>query len=143
MNWGYKILIVYLVFVAGIIVLVFKSSNEKIDLVTPDYYAKELKHQEKIDAVKRTNALASKVKFEIVNNSLIITLPAEFNEKEVSGEVLLYCPSDGNKDIKKNFTTTNSATTVALSPGIKGAYDLQLNWNTGSRTYYFEEKLFL
>ncbi|MFT3946356.1 MAG: FixH family protein [Agriterribacter sp.] len=143
MNWGYKILIVYLAFVAGIVVLVFKSSNEKIDLVTPDYYAKELKHQEKIDAVKRTNALASKVTFEVVNNTLIITLPAEFNEKDVSGEVLLYCPSDDNKDIKRNFTTTNSTTTVELPSGTKVAYNLQVNWNAGSRAYYFEEKLFL
>ena len=143
MNWGYKILIVYLAFVAGIVVLVFKSSNEKIDLVTPDYYAKELKHQDKIDAIKRTNALSSKVKFEVVNNTLIITLPTEFKEKELNGEVLLYRPSDKSKDIKKNFSTSNSTTTIALPSGINGAYELQVNWNSAGREYYFEKKLFL
>ncbi|MBN8789885.1 MAG: FixH family protein [Terrimonas sp.] len=143
MNWGYKILIVYLAFVAGIVVLVFKSSNEKIDLVTPDYYAKELKHQDRIDAIKRTNALSSKVKFEIVNNTLIITLPAEFNEKDLIGEVLLYRPSDNGKDIKKDFTTSNSTTAIALPSGINGAYELQIDWNDAGRAYYFEEKIFL
>lgn len=143
MNWGYRIMIVYLLFVVGIVVLVLKSSNQKIDLVTPDYYAKELKHQDKIDAISRTKALSSKVKFEIANNTLIITLPAEFNSKDLSGEVLLYCPADNNKDIKKTFTTSNSTTSVELPSGIKGAYDFQLSWRLESREYYFEEKLFL
>ena len=141
MSWGYKILIVYLLFVAGIVFLVFKSSNEKFDLVTPDYYAKELKHQDKIDAIKRTSALTSKVAYEVANNTIIITLPTEFNNKELSGEILLYCPSDSNKDIKKSFTTGNSIVTIELPTGIKGSYELQLNWNAEGREYYFEKKL--
>ena len=143
MNWGYKIMIVYLVFVAGIVLLVFKSSNQKIDLVTPDYYAKELKHQEKIDAISRTKALTSKVKYEVANNTMIITLPAEFNGKDLNGEVLLYCPSDNNKDIKKHFTTSNSTATIALPNGINGAYELQIDWNAETSAYYFEQKIFL
>lgn len=143
MNWGYKILIVYLLFVAGIVLLVFKSANQKIDLVTPDYYAKELKHQDRIDAIKRTNALSSKLKYEVANNTIIITLPAEFNEKELKGEILLYCPSDNNKDIRKDFSTNNRTTAIELPSGINGSYDLQVSWNTETRDYYFEEKLFL
>ena len=34
MNWGYKILFVYLAFAAGIAFLAIKSMNEKMDLVT-------------------------------------------------------------------------------------------------------------
>ena len=59
MNWGYKIMIVYLVFVAGIAVMVYNSAMQNIDLVTPDYYAKELKYQEKID---ETNVTKKKTK---------------------------------------------------------------------------------
>lgn len=143
MNWGYKILIVYLVFVAGIVLLVFKSSNQKFDLVTPDYYAKELKHQDKIDAIKRTHTLSSKLKYEVTNNTIIITLPVDFGEKELKGEILLYCPSDNNKDIKKDFSTNNRTATIELPSGTNGSYDLQVSWNAETRDYYFEEKLFL
>ena len=72
MNWGYKILAVYLVFVAGIVVMVYKSSTQKIDLVTTDYYAKELKYQERIDAVKRTTALSGKVRYEVKENTILL-----------------------------------------------------------------------
>ena len=49
MNWGYKILMVYVIFIAGILLLVFKSSSQNQDLVTEDYYEQELKYQQKID----------------------------------------------------------------------------------------------
>ena len=49
MNWGHKIIAVYVVFIAGMIFLVFKSSRQNIELVTEDYYAKELVYQQKID----------------------------------------------------------------------------------------------
>jgi len=41
MNWGLKITLLYVGFVAMILTLVFKASGEKVDLVTKDYYAQE------------------------------------------------------------------------------------------------------
>ena len=61
MNWGYKILMVYILFVAGIMVMVFMSSTQNTDLVTTDYYEKELVYQQKIDQISRTSALSAKV----------------------------------------------------------------------------------
>ena len=56
-NWGYKITVFYLVFIAGIMYLVIQSSRQKMDLVTTDYYAQELKYQDKIDQSKRAGEL--------------------------------------------------------------------------------------
>ena len=80
MNWGYKILVVYIVFVLAILFMVFKSSMQKTDLVTTDYYAKELKYQQKIDEIKRADALSAPVKYEIKDNELIIVFPKDFNK---------------------------------------------------------------
>ncbi len=143
MNWGYKILAVYLVFVAGIVVMVYKSSTQKIDLVTTDYYAKELKYQERIDAVKRTTALSGKVRYEVKENTITITLPAEFDSKEVTGNILLYYPANSSKDISKDFTTGNRIITIALPAFAKGSYQFQLNWKADGYAYYFEESLFM
>ena len=43
MNWGHKIIIVFVVFAAGILTLVTKSMRTRVDMVTPDYYGEELK----------------------------------------------------------------------------------------------------
>ena len=45
LNWGYKIAIFYILFVVGIVFLVFKASNQKVDLVTADYYGEEVRYQ--------------------------------------------------------------------------------------------------
>lgn len=143
MNWGYKILFVYLAFVAGIVLMVFKSSTQKVDLVTSDYYAKELKYQDRIDAINRSSALSSAVTYEVINQQLIISFPKEFAEKKIIGTILLYCPSNDNKDLKKELQTTNGTISMEIPASNKGAYELQLNWQVEDKTYYFQDKLFL
>ncbi len=141
MNWGYRILFVYIAFVAGILLMVLKSSTQKVDLVTTDYYAKELKYQARIDAVKRTQALSSPVTQEITDQQVVLHFPKEFAGKQVSGSILLYCPSDERKDIQKNFFTATGNISVRLPAGQKGNYELQVNWQADGITYYFENKL--
>jgi hypothetical protein len=103
MNWGKKILIVYLVFVLGIGFMVYKASTQNTDLVTTDYYAKELKYQEKIEQNKRTAALVAPVEYGIKDDTLSIKFPADFAGKKLTGEATLYCPSDEKKRYKKDF----------------------------------------
>jgi hypothetical protein len=143
MNWGYKILFVYIAFVAGILLMVFKSSIQKRDLVTEDYYAKELKYQERIDAEKRTQVLSASVKYEIINRQLLISFPKEFSGKTISGTILLYCPSDNNKDFEQPFSTAAGTFTMQLPVKNKGSHKVQISWKADSNSYYFENKLIL
>ncbi|MDZ4757959.1 MAG: FixH family protein [Bacteroidota bacterium] len=143
MNWGYKIIIVYAVFVAGILFLVFRSVNEKIDLVTDDYYAQELKYQDRIEDIKRSNKLSAEVICKTENDKVFIKFPSEFNGKNINGKLLIYFPADKEKDIHKNFTTTNAELEQTLAPNTKGAYSIQINWSCGGENYYFEKKIFI
>jgi hypothetical protein len=141
MNWGYKILIVYAVFVSGIMFLVFKSSSQKMDLVTTDYYAKELKYQQKIDETKRANALSAPITCEIKNDELIIIFPKDFSGKNITGEAVLYCPSDEGKDAGQKFNVQDEPLVVPVSSLKKNAYELHLSWQADGWNYYFEKKI--
>ncbi len=143
MNWGTKILIVYVVFISGILVMVFKSSTQKTDLVTTDYYAKELKYQEKIDEMNRVSALSAPVEYVIKDSSLIIQFPKDFAGKKIVGEAILYCPSDENKDIKKSFSVQDEPLQIILPAANRGLYELHLSWQDEGVTYYFEKKIFI
>lgn len=143
MNWGTKILIVYLAFVLGIVFMVVKSSTQNTDLVTTDYYAKELKYQDKIDEIKRTSALSAPVDYSIRDNSVIISFPKDFAGKKLVGEAVLYCPSDQKKDIKKSFTLLDEVLQIAIPTSSKGLYELHVSWQDGGVTYYFEKKIFI
>ena|SRR5664279_3222110 len=141
MNWGYKILLVYLVFVTGILFLVFKSSSQKIDLVTTNYYEKELKYQQTIDAAKRGNSLSEPVKCIIKDNNFIVQFPKDFEGKKLSGQVVLYCPSDEEKDILHNFSVNDALVAVPIPPATSKHYELHLSWQVDGISYYFEQKI--
>ena len=143
MNWGTKILIVYVVFISGILFMVFKSSTQKTDLVTTDYYAKELKYQDKINEMNRVQALSAPVEFVIKDNALIIQFPKDFAGKKLTGEAVLYCPSDENKDLKNNFSVQDEPVKIIIPATNKGLHELHLSWQDGGVTYYFEKKIFI
>ena len=143
MNWGKKILIVYIAFVAGIVFMVIKSSIQNTDLVTADYYDKELKYQEKIDEIKRSEALSAPVAYTIDNKGLTISFPKDFTGRQLVGEVVLYCPADEKKDVRKDFTVLDEPVQVAIPAGRKGLYELHINWKDGGVSYYVEQKIFI
>ena len=143
MNWGYKILLVYAVFVMGIMFLVFKSSREKVDLVTTDYYAKELKYQQKIDAMNRVSLLSDTVKYEMHEGKLTVVFPKDFAGKKITGDVVLYCPSDEDKDITQNFSIQDTPIFVPIHVVNKKEFELQLNWQADGTSYYFQKKLLI
>jgi hypothetical protein len=139
MNWGYKILFVYALFVLGIMLLVIKSSSQKMDLVTTDYYEKELVFQQRIDEGKRVDSLSSPVNCEIKNRYLFITFPKDFNGKKITGKAVLYCPSDESKDVSHDFSTEDNALVVQV--GEAGNYELHLSWKADGISYYLEKKI--
>ena len=143
MNWGYKILLVYVVFVAGIMFLVFKSSSQKMDLVTTDYYAKELKYQQKIDAMNSVSQLSDTVKYKMNDGKLAIVFPKDFAGKKLTGSVVLYCPSDEDKDVKQDFSIEDTPVFLTIPAGNKKEYDLQLTWQANGTNYYFEKRLLI
>jgi len=143
MNWGYKILFVYVAFVSIIMFLVFKASFQKDDLVTNDYYAQELKYQQRIDETERTNALSAALRYEIIDGKLVINFPKDFSGKEITGTVVLYCPSDEQKDIKQNFTLQDNALAVTIPALYKGSFELHISWSSTGKQYYYEKKIII
>ncbi len=61
MNFGSKITVLYLSFVGLILTLVFMCFGQKVELVSKDYYAQELKFQDKIDAINNEKGLSGSI----------------------------------------------------------------------------------
>ena len=143
MNWGYKILAVYIVFVIGILLLVLKTSTEKNDLVTTDYYAKELMYQQKIDESKRTNDLSAAPVIQFNGTRLQVHFPKEFAQKKLHGDILLYCPADEKRDVQQKFDVDDTELLMTLPPTKSGMYEMQISWEAAGVKYYFTQKIFI
>ncbi|MBX3163494.1 MAG: FixH family protein [Bacteroidetes bacterium] len=140
MNWGTKITIVYIGFVVLIVSMVFISSKHKSDLVAKDYYAQELKYQEKIDAIDNEKNLQTSIDYKIENDSLILSFPLENISSDFSGELLFFRPSDASKDLKINLSfDKNGEQKISKALLSKGIYKICISWNNNNKTYYKEQ----
>jgi hypothetical protein len=142
-NWGHKIVIVYLLFVGGIVFLAIISSQQKFDLVQKDYYGAELKYQEVIDASARAQKQIGGIKLLVNDKTLTIQLPDTFKDKEVVGVAHLYFAADENKDLSQNIKCANAKVTIPLLQNMKGNYTLKLEVMKEGIFYYYEQKIFL
>lgn len=139
MNWGWKITVLYVLFAAGILSLVFLSVNEKIDLVDKNYYEKELVHQSRLDQQSNYNALTEKCSVRLANGNATVKYPYQLNEIEAA-TVKVYCPSNNAFDASYNLTaSTDSAFTFTLPNGIPSRFNIEVFWKKDGKEYYFEE----
>lgn len=143
MNWGYKIVAVYVMFVAGMVYLAYKSSTQNTDLVTEDYYAKELIYQQRIDQSKRTSALSAPVEINWANNELVIRFPKDFASKKISGDATLYCPSDEKKDMNQQFALSDGVVSMKVPANYHGLHYVKLYWKADGIDYYYEKQIFI
>jgi hypothetical protein len=122
--------------------LVYKSSQQKYELVQKDYYADELKYQQVINASQKAKELGGELKTIRQGGYLLVVLPNGFANKHVKGNAHLYYAADEKKDISKSFQTQNGEFNMELLTIMSGDYTLKLNVEMNGEQYYYEQKIF-
>jgi len=129
MNWGKSIIVVYTVFVLGIVFLVYKSSQQKIDLVDPNYYQQEIQFQKEIDDSQNANNHHYSANVVTENGEEFIVVDSNCG-KILKGDALFYCPSDSRKDVKMILPQTNNSKWKVPMNALKSAsYKLKVKWS--------------
>ncbi len=139
LSWGTRIFFLYTGFVVMIVFFVFRAMSQKIDLVAPDYYAQELKYQDKLDRMNRANALAQPLSWKIENGSVKMVFPAEFNGKAMKGDIVFFRPSDKTKDVSVAVApSANGEQLISSEKLSSGLYRVQVGWEADGVTYFKE-----
>ncbi|MEP7318229.1 MAG: FixH family protein [Panacibacter sp.] len=141
MNWGNKLLLVFIVFGALIGTLVYKCMQQNFELVSKDYYGDELRYQDKIDGVANANKLSTvRVTEDIADIS--IQLPKELNGMPLTGEAWFYCANNASNDRRIPLTVDNNgAMFIEKNKLAKTKYLLKLNWQSGEEIFYNEQSI--
>ncbi len=143
-SWGIRIAALYIGFVLLIGTLVFKSMNEKVDLVSDDYYARELKFQESIDARSNASSLPYTIEHHFEGGELLLRFPEQMPGNTLSGEVIFFRPSDSGKDFRvKMKPDTEGIQRIPLSSFERGLYKMQFEWKQEGKVYFSEESIFV
>jgi hypothetical protein len=138
MSWGTKITVLYIGFVCIILTLVFICFGHKTELEYKDYYARELKFQDQIDAINNANALVQGIDYEIKNRTVKIILPEKLMSGDFNGSALFLRPSDASSDLTLKLTPDTSGTQLIDEGFLKGVYKMQLSINSLGKSYFKE-----
>ena len=142
MNWGNRILLVFLLFAAGIFYLVYRSMHVNYELVSREYYKDEIRYQEIIDASKRASALSKKIEISQIGDVIAVQLPDEMKNERVTGVMWFYCAADETKDRHISMQPDQSgAQQVAKQKFVAGSYVVKFDWTSRNIRYYSEEAL--
>lgn len=142
MNWGTGLAITIGAFMLMILLFVFGASKLQTELVSDNYYEKEIKFQETIDKQKNTNALEGN--FEILGTvkSVKINLPKDLEGQEIEGTISLYRPSSEMLDFE--VKAENSMEQVIESENlVAGKWTISIDITADGKGYYYEEKVYL
>ncbi len=145
MNWGLRIILLYTAFVGGMLFLVYKCTQQSVDLVSTDYYAQELKFQDKIDRLNNSEKLD--VKLAVVYSSehsiIQIIFPESSTSKNTTGEIVLFRPDNSKLDFKIPIDITDGIQNISTEKLTKGLWRVKSSWSTNDTPYYQEEKIII
>ena len=146
MNWGHKIIVLYVVFMFGILFMVYKCTQQKVDLVTDKYYEREIKYQDQYDGMTKSNT--KEYHADIVLNSgktdLTINYPANNKAEQVNGEIYFFKPDNANLDFSVQVQVdSNNQQIIPVNKLAKGTWRVQMSWNQAQVKLYQEEKILL
>lgn len=138
-NWGHKLTLGFIAFAGMIVYMAVQSMNTRYELVSNEYYKDELQYQQVIDGASRANQLSSKATVTQQNDELVIQLPAEMQQKTITGSLWFYNATDSKKDKKMALQVNDHGTQIIdRRLFLRGNYTVKLSWESNGETYYSE-----
>jgi hypothetical protein len=137
--WGWGIAIVYGLFALGTLGVVAFTMTQKIELVSPDYYAREVAYERQLDRIRQADAIEQQVACELSRNGRVIEVRLPASMSGACGTVTLYRPSSAAMD--REIPLALDATGVQRIPTDRlaaGFWRVRLLWKAQDREYYRE-----
>ena len=143
-NWGTGIVLAFIGFIGFIMYFIIQMSvNDKFnhDLVTEEYYKQELQYQTDIDKERNSQRLKENVTWQKTDEGILISFPKDLEEKNISGKVFLYRPSNKQLDFEIPISTSNHNLLIPDSRLLDGRWNIKIDWKYKESSYLFKEEI--
>lgn len=144
--WPRSILVFFAVAILSLAIFITWAVQQNIDLVQPDYYAEEIRFQQQIERLRRTQPthLQASIIYDSTRQSITVALPATFPPLETSGRIHLYRPSDAalDKNVKLALTADGRQHIDTRSLNA-GWWKVRLYWTVRGEEFYSERALLI
>lgn len=142
-HWGHSIALIYTLFAASTVGFVVFAMEQRVDLVSDDYYEKSIALDARRAAEANVRALGADftITMEAGAHTAVVQWPAPVVNNP-TGTLTLYRPADATADRKATIapdaTHTQAVSLKGLTPG---RWMLQVEWTNGGKNYYAEREV--
>jgi hypothetical protein len=139
MNWGKGLTIVIIAFMSFILYMVITLMTKgNADLVSEDYYKKEIEYEKEISALKNTEASKEKVVVLDKGDFIIFQFPTTKNIENI--EIQLLRPNNDKKDV--TVTEKNTKNVMIEKKKLeKGIYKASIHYTSQGQRFLQKEEL--
>ena len=139
MNWGNRIVLVFVAFAAFIGYMVVRAFQEDFDLVAEDYYAQEINYQDKLNKLSNAAGEGKSVLVKQRNGEIALTFP----DKEAEGTIHFYHPSSKIFDRNFQITLKDGVQNIDRSELIAGSYRVNITWKANDMDYFQQSSIYI
>ena len=140
--WPVSIIAFFTVAIIGCVSFVAFCGRHPADLVSADYYERELRYQGQME--RSEHALAGgklvSIRYDLARRAIAIALPP--GHPRASGTIELYRPSAMGLDRQIKFEPDAAgAQAIDASDLLPGLWRVRLSWTAGGQDYFLDEKV--
>lgn len=139
MNWGKGIAIFLVLFIGFITTLAVVLMRANTDLVSEDYYLKEVNYGSEIIAEQNALNADAELIIEEDKNGLFIRVKKEILPAEIT--VHLLRGNAASEDVRK--TTSGSSVYIPKDELLSGKYILTVNWKIDERNFQLKDEVWI
>ena len=139
--WPTSIAAFFIIAIIFIATFIAFAVRQRDDLVSVDYYEREVRYQSQLDTMNRSQpfAMQNVVAFEPAQQEIIVTLPVD-QISGAKGSIHLYRPSDARLDRELPLALNNEGIQRLDAKKMSdGLWKVRVKWTTNGQEYFVEQ----
>lgn len=141
-HFGHGVAVVLSLFALMLAWFMMRAIANAEELVTDNYYEKELLFQQDIDKLERAVAHGEVVLMEVKDQKLRITFPEVLRGKVITGTLEMMRPSDARADQLVAVKADHDGIfVIPVSDWMRGLYRARLDWRVDGEDHLSEQQL--
>lgn len=142
-NWGTGLaiwLVVFIIFILQFVIRISVQDKYDSELVTENYYEKEMVFQRQIDGETNANNLNVNLKSKKTEEGFLLTFPAEFKPEKITGKISLYRPSNKKLDFEEDLVLSKNEYLIPNKKLVEGRWDIIVFWEYEGEEYFYKSR---
>jgi len=143
LNWGYSIILFFVVFCSLMIAFMVFSFRQNNDLVTEDYYEKGADYTSQMEVNSRSVTYNDSIHLTDRTSHVVARFAKSIKEMADTINIYVYRPSDKRLDYTINALLHTDSLMIDKKQMAKGRYTITFNWFHEKKRYQVEKEFFM